>query len=50
MKLDLTEAGKERYNVKLDRISKNINDPYTLSTKLMAPSNVPDVQYPDIYN
>lgn len=46
---ELDEAAKKRYIVKLNRISKKIDDPYTSSAHLMTPQSVPDIQYLDIY-
>ena len=47
---ELEEDAKKCYNIKLDSVSEKLNDPYTLSTKMITPQALPDVQYPDIYN
>ena len=47
---ELEEDAKKRYNIKLDIVSEKLNDPYTLSTEMITPQALPDVQYPDIYN
>ena len=46
---ELEENAKKRYNTKLDIISEKLDDPCTLYTPT-TPQNLPDVQYPDIYN
>ena len=47
----LDENAKKRYLQKLDSVSKNIDDPYTISCQLLTVSSVlPNIQYPDIYN
>ena len=47
---ELEEDAKKRYNTKLDIISEKLDDPYSLSALTITPQNLPDVQYPDIYN
>ena len=41
---------KKRYNDKLSSIGEGVDDPYTFSYGLEITDDMPNIEYPDIYN
>ena len=46
----LQDDVKKRYNDKLSSIGEGVDDPYTFSSGLGITDDMPNIEYPDIYN